>query len=107
MAAPFVLACVSIISLLPFLGAYIVRLLLRTAGQRLRRRTSGKRALIFQRVKVDERQLRSNAARAPKHEDEDWERVESYAAGTAVNGDAYQEKDYEGVIGFLHPFWYG
>jgi alpha-1,2-mannosyltransferase len=107
MATRYILACISIVPLLPFLGAFILRFLLRVVGNRLRRKTSGKRDVIFQRVRTEKRQLQSDLPATSKRDDDDWERVESSAAGTARNGDSYRERDFEGVIGFFHPFWYG
>jgi len=105
MAASIFLALIAAIPLLPLLSLYLIRLLLRTAGDRLRRKTSARRELILQRVKLDEQQFSSTQQTSQRTEDEDWERVGSYAVGTAVNRDAHQEKDYAGVIGFFHPFW--
>ena len=105
MAVLLISALIASISLLPLLGVYILRFLLKTAGDHLQRRTSARRELILQRVKLDEQQL-SSAREAPQRtEDEDWERVESYAASTAEKRATSQEKDYAGVIGFFHPFW--
>jgi alpha-1,2-mannosyltransferase len=105
MATLFLLALIAAIPLVPILGVYIVRLILRIAGDQLRRRTRARRELILQRVKLDEKNLSANSQESPRTEDEDWERVESYAVGAAVKGDVPQEKDYAGVIGFFHPFW--
>ena len=111
MAALLIPALIASISLFPLLVVYILRFLLRTAGDHLRTRTSARRELILQRVNLDEQQLQqqhevSSTRDAPQRtEDEDWERVESYAASTAEKRATSQEKDYAGVIGFFHPFW--
>lgn len=105
MATIILLLLIGAIPLFPILGLYLLRLLLITAGDRLRRKTSARRDLILERVKLDEQRLAPTPQASPKTEDEDWERVESYAVGTAVNGDVHQDKDYAGVIGFFHPFW--
>lgn len=105
MAAIFLLALVAAISLSPVVGAYVLRLALRTVGEHLRRKTSAKRQLIFHRVELDEQQEVHADQHAHKTEDADWERVESYATGTATNGGVPENKDFAGVIGFLHPFW--
>jgi hypothetical protein len=105
MASIFLLALVAAVSLFPLLSGYIIRFVLRTAGDHLRRKTSAKRELITQRVRVDEEELSSGSQSPGRKEDEDWERVESYAVGTAANGAVPQEKDFAGVIGFFHPFW--
>jgi hypothetical protein len=105
MATLFFLAMIAAIPLVPILGVCVLRFILRIAGDHLRRRTSARRQIILQRVKVDEKILSANLQESPRTEDEDWERVESYAIGAAVKGDVPQEKDYAGVIGFFHPFW--
>lgn len=105
MAALFILALVAAIPLLPILGAYILRFILRKAGDHLRRKTSARRELILQRVRVDEKELSSKPQASQKADDEDWERVESHAVGAAIEEAGDQEKDYAGVIGFFHPFW--
>jgi alpha-1,2-mannosyltransferase len=105
MAVQALLALIAAIPLVPIVGVYILRFILKTAGDHLRRKTSARRELITNRVEADAQQLHSAPHASQKPEDEDWERVESYAVGTAVNGDTHQEKDYAGVIGFFHPFW--
>ena len=105
MAPLFSLALIAIIPLFPILGIHILRYILRTAGDLLRRRTIARRELILQRVRLDEQQLSSARQASQKAEDEDWERVGSGAGGTSVVGDAHQEKGYAAVIGFFHPFW--
>jgi alpha-1,2-mannosyltransferase len=107
MGAIIVLGLIAAVSLSPVLGSYLLRLLLRTVGDHLRRKTSARRDLIFQRVELDEQQLQSRPQPSQRTEDEDWERVESYAAGTAANGVVPDGKDFAGVVGFFHPFWYG
>ena len=104
MGAIFVLALVAAILLPPVLAAYVLRFILRTVGNHLRRKTSTRRELIFQRAELDEQEVHSNQ-QPHKTEDEDWERVESYATGTVTNGGVPDDKDFAGVIGFFHPFW--
>jgi alpha-1,2-mannosyltransferase len=105
MATLFLLALIAAIPLVPIVGVYILRLILRIAGDQLRRRTRARRELILQRVKLDEKNLSAKSQESPRAEDEDWERVESHTVGVAVKGGVPQEKDYAGVIGFFHPFW--
>ena len=104
MAPLIFLLLIGAIPLFPILGLHLVRFLLRSIGKHLRRKTNARRELILERVLLDE-QLSSTPPAATKAEDEDWEQVESYAVGTAVNGDVHQDKDYAGIIGFFHPFW--
>ena len=105
MGAIFILGLIAAVSLVPFVGVFFLRLILKTVGDRLRRRTSARRELIYQRVELDEQQLQSRPQALQKTEDEDWERIESYATCTMPNGDVPDGKDFAGVIGFFHPFW--
>jgi hypothetical protein len=104
MAPLIFLLSISAIPLFPILGLHLVRFLLRSVGKHLRRKTNARRDLILERVVLDE-ELSAPPSAPTKTEDEDWEQVESYALGTAVNGDVHQDKDYAGIIGFFHPFW--
>jgi alpha-1,2-mannosyltransferase len=105
MATLTFLLLIGAIPLFPILGLHLLRFLLRSVGNHLRRKTDARRELILERVKLDEQQLSPTLPAATKTEDEDWEKVESYAVGTARNGDAHQDNDYAGIIGFFHPFW--
>jgi len=86
---------------IPSLLSYIGR----TWGRLLRRGCAERRDLIFSKVRGEEQAYQSEKSRATKSEDDDWERVESYATVTAGNGEK-AEDEWEGVIGFFHPFWY-
>jgi alpha-1,2-mannosyltransferase len=37
--------------------------------------------------------------------DEEWENIESFAVGTAKNGEK-ADREWDGIVGFFHPFWY-
>ena len=84
---------------------FIIRLVGQTIGWYLRRRTSGRRELIFARVKVEEDDYRSKERKSPKSEDEGWERIESHGDHVESTG-ANAHAEWKGVIGFFHPFWY-
>jgi alpha-1,2-mannosyltransferase len=90
-------AILGIPSLLSYIG--------RTWGWLLRSKCAERRELIFAKVRGEERDYQWERSKATKTEDEDWERVESYATGTAGNGEK-AEDEWEGIIGFFHPFWY-
>jgi alpha-1,2-mannosyltransferase len=84
---------------------FVIPLAFRCLGSVLRRRSNGRRALLRARVELEEDAYRAQKARQSKSEDEeDWERVESYAAGLSRSS-ASAESDWDGVIGFFHPFW--
>ena len=73
-------------------------------GWYLRRKTAARRKSILAQVQLEEESFQSQERFSPNSDDGDWERVESHAAGTASNG-GQAEKDWQGVIGFFHPFW--
>ncbi len=60
--------------------------------------------MIWARVKAEEQDVGSRGKPSPKSEDEGWEKVESHAVGTVKNGEK-AEGDWEGIVGFFHPFW--
>lgn len=69
-------------------------------GQHLRRCSRTRRELLLARVanetKAYEEELKNN-----KQEDADWEQV-----GTTPSGNAAKNSEWDGIVGFFHPFWY-
>lgn len=86
-----------VIRLVPLL----VRLSGIAIGKNIRARTQQRREALLARAEQDEKDF--NASRK-KTEDEDWEKVGSRSSGSSTPGDQ-QDKDWQGVIGFFHPFW--
>lgn len=86
-------------------GPPLFVLLAEAVGRYLKRKTAAKREQILAMVAVaEEGEAHVKAAEKPRRQsDEEWETVDSYAAGEAANGDV-AEKDWEGIIGFFHPF---
>jgi alpha-1,2-mannosyltransferase len=90
--------------LVPRFTGYVLRAALRSAGWFLKNRTNGRREVILSRVRLEEEDYRSkNPSSTAGPEDEDWEKVDS-APGVAKNGEPLGE-NWEGIIGFFHPFW--
>ncbi|KAG5297453.1 alpha-1,2-mannosyltransferase alg-11 [Histoplasma ohiense] len=87
----------------PRLSGFVFRLVFKSIGWLIARKYRWKRDLIRARIRLDEEEYYSRRAKYAKQEDEDWEKVETYGIGTATNGDA-AGNDWEGVIGFFHPF---
>lgn len=73
-------------------------------GIYLHHKTAGRRAHVLERVEEDEKAFVSEGKN--KESDEGWENVDALAAGTAGNGQP-GDREWEGIVGFLHPFWYG
>lgn len=73
-------------------------------GGRLRQKTSARREAILAAVTREDEEHALRERVSPKSEDGDWEKVEGYAAGSVANGEK-ADHDWEGVVGFFHPFW--
>lgn len=85
-------------------GPSLVRFAGHVVGWYLRRKTAGRRAQIVERVEEEEKALKVQME-GRRDSEEEWENVESYAAGSIGNGEK-AEKEWDGVVGFFHPFWY-
>ena len=70
-------------------------------GFYLRNKTAGRRAHILD---LSEKDGKEYAERNGRRDSDEWENVESYAAGTAKNGEK-GDKEWDGIVGFFHPFW--
>jgi alpha-1,2-mannosyltransferase len=93
--------------LLPAVSGYILRSILRSIGWAIKNKTKARRELILSRVRIEQEELASNQAKSSSGgipEDEEWEKVDNSALGIAGNGEPLGE-EWEGVIGFFHPFW--
>ncbi|SLM40850.1 alpha--mannosyltransferase [Lasallia pustulata] len=84
-------------------GRWLTKHAGQTIGWCLRQRTSARRKILFSDVGAEEEDYRAKKRLSPKSDDEDWEKVESYVSGSAKNGDV-AEDEWEGVVGFFHPF---
>ncbi len=73
-------------------------------GWHLQRSTAARRELILARIEVEEQDHQSRIRNSPKSDDGDWEKIETYASGSAFNGGKLQD-DWKGIVGFFHPFW--
>lgn len=109
--------------LLPQLIGHVLGQILRGAGWLIRRRTRSRREYVIARARSDEEELLAtlraknstySQARSSA-EDEDWEKVDNTAgpAGVKASGSddsgagdgAKRPDDWDGIIGFFHPFW--
>jgi alpha-1,2-mannosyltransferase len=89
--------------LLPKLTSYFVGYLFRNVGRYVRAKTSARRELIISRARIDQEEWRSRQAGSSlgrSGEDEDWEKVDTVAGNGKPRGG-----EWEGIIGFFHPFW--
>lgn len=78
----------------------IVRFLSEQVGHYLRRSCSTRRELLLARVASESRNHEAQNA-----ETDDWEEIAAVATDGRVGIQA--DKQWEGIVGFFHPFWYG
>ena len=76
----------------------------RAIGRHLRRKTAFRRESLLAQVKREEENVVQNERLLSKPDDDDWEKIESHAAGSAMNR-GRRETEWTGIIGFFHPFW--
>lgn len=74
------------------------------AGWYLRRKSQARKEAILLQAKREEKSHYAKQHPPPRPVDGDWEKVESYASGPTINGGPAGD-DWEGLIGFFHPFW--
>jgi len=88
-----------------FFFGHIVAGLCSIAGSHLRSRTASRRQILLERAAADELEVARKDAEGRRSQlDDEWERVESSSAPSSGNGEKASGQ-YEGVIGFFHPFW--
>ncbi|KAL9060548.1 MAG: hypothetical protein Q9206_000958 [Seirophora lacunosa] len=91
-------------SLFLIVSAFLYKNLLQIiVGWSLRRRTRARRDILLARVKVEQSQYQLSAQQSTRSDDGEWEKVEKHAAGSAPHGKDPGD-DWEGIIGFFHPF---
>ena len=91
-----IVSCIFLPKILSSLGESI--------GYYLRRTSRTRRELLLARVASEQRSYPSGNIETRSAEDDDWEKIEGYAAGTAANG-GKADQDWKGIVGFFHPFW--
>ncbi|KAK3684236.1 glycosyltransferase family 4 protein [Podospora appendiculata] len=109
---------VPLLAVTPLVTLFIVPWLWKSLGSLLgwylRRKTDGRRCHIVELVEADEKAYQAaqkgeeeeEANRKSTSNDGDndgWESIEAHAAGISTNG-GKGEKEWDGVVGFFHPF---
>jgi hypothetical protein len=93
---------------------FVTRLIGGVLGWYLRRKTDGRRSHLIELMDEDDKKFReeqgSNTtagldATVNADEEDEWEKVDTYAVGSSPNGDK-EEKEWDGIVGFFHPFWW-
>ncbi|KAK0099425.1 asparagine-linked glycosylation protein [Cadophora gregata] len=74
-------------------------------GGYLKRKTAGRRAQILDLVDSEQKEWEEKGGKEKQRRDSDeWETVDSYAVGTAKNGEKAVDAEWDGIVGFFHPF---
>lgn len=103
---------VPLLCLAPLATFLLFPLLWRAAGSflgwYLRKKTDGRRCHILELVESDEKKYREYRRDSTSSEEGGagggWEKVDASTTGTAKNGDKGDD-DWDGIVGFFHPFW--
>ncbi|KAK7720173.1 asparagine-linked glycosylation protein [Botryosphaeria dothidea] len=100
-------ATVAKLCTLLYLAVRLLPLLVRLAGiaigRNIRGKTQSRRELLLARAEQEEEEFSLKQKKEPRGEDEDWEKVGRRPSGSSTPGDP-QNKDWQGVVGFFHPF---
>ena len=109
------LALAAAFVILPTIPLSILRFGLRGLGWFIQKRTRSRKEFIISRVRADEEEFQSKRAgksspSTSQAEDEDWEKVDTSTSSVGPagnNGHGAGDENWDGIIGFFHPFWYG
>ena len=91
--------------LVAYLQPFLLRRLGHAIGAHLRSKTLSRRKLLLARAASEAKHLKDQAADGASSEEE-WEKIDR--TGSHGAGDHTPEadnKDWRGIVGFLHPFW--
>ncbi|KAK4202562.1 family 4 putative glycosyltransferase [Triangularia verruculosa] len=107
-SAIFSLVVIPALCLIPILalaGPMLFRAVGALLGFYLRRKTDGRLSHILELTEQDEKKWREGrrSSGSSTGKDDEWEKVDTYAVGTSGNGDK-GEADWDGIVGFFHPF---
>lgn len=112
------LVLTAIAVLLPQLPSGLLALIFRGVGWVIRRRTRSRREYVIARARSEEEegcralQAKDSASRSQVEDEEDWEKVDtgerplSSSESGATGTEEGKKDDWNGVVGFFHPFWY-
>jgi hypothetical protein len=103
----FLLVVLVTVSTLYFSAPRIVFAAGRFLGWHLKRRTQPRRELILDRVVTERKRAVEQQRKSHTSLDDEWEKIDksrTLEASQARLDD--KTKDWAGVVGFFHPFWY-
>lgn len=81
----------------------IIRFLTEHVGHYLRRSSRTRRELLLARVAAETKNYKAENNRVDDH---DWEEIASVATDDTASSSNKGNKQWEGIVGFFHPFWY-
>lgn len=100
---------VTVLSTLPLLvvvfGPIVANRIGRFWGFTLRKRTEGRRAQLLSVMNEEDAKYQKENPGLKTSSSEEWEAVKAADLKTTTK-DGKSQKDWDGVIGFFHPFWY-
>lgn len=83
-----------------------------TLGWYLRKKTDGRRSHIIDLVQSDEKKYKesrrtstSSGIEGGSREDGGWEKLDTQTNGVAEGRETTVDGDWDGIVGFFHPFW--
>ena len=92
--------------LLVFVAPRIVRAFGRSLGWTLKQKTDGRRALLVSLMDGENRKSSEKSSLETKSTSSgEWQTVQGTDLG-AVDGAEKASKDWDGIVGFFHPFWF-
>lgn len=77
----------------------------RAAGNYLIQKSLKRKSALLAEIRSQEGRETTETRSSPRSDDGDWEKVESGSEPTGRDGKKARS-DWDGIIGFLHPFWY-
>ena len=78
----------------------LIQLLGSSLGWTLRKKTDGRRAHLKALMNEDDKKYRLRNAGRESNLGEEWRNIKALAEQKDT------QKDWDGIIGFFHPFWY-
>lgn len=82
----------------------IIHFLAKSLGQHLRWSSRTRRELLLARVATETKTYEADQ-RNGKKEDDDWEKIGNATVSSKESNDS-RDSDWDGIVGFFHPFWY-
>lgn len=71
-------------------------------GNQIRRRTQQRRELLIARARTENAESRGERTRTV---DDEWEKIDRSRSRSGSEDEESNHDQWEGVIGFFHPFW--